>query len=519
MSVTPPFAKPEAPHRFTQIVDASMAAAIAAAAAVFSFWSSIQGISTTPDSAQYLSAAESLARGDGFRIWNGAELTSFPPGYPLIIRVGMLLGVTAETSARMIGVVAVAAVVFATGHLASIVTGRRINSLVSLVTALVPYVLYISTWIYAESIFAACILLAAIALTKVVQSGGRSTPWMVVMVIGTWMSCALRYAGYAVIAACCLALLWMPAPLKRRLRSATSYGVWAIVAPVVIVGHNVWRSDGPGRPRIGPRDDFWSNVVDSVRAIGRWTGPRPSWLSTVGDGSLGMVILILGSLIVALAISSMRSRIESRVIMALITVAGVFLVFIWMSARLVWVSVDQRVLYPMLPILLSIVASAIVLLLSGRSRSWIGAMIVAYVVTTVLLRPQLLQAVRFAHEYPQGYGRPEWTQSKIVDTIRALPTEQVVYSNHPEGVWIHTRRTGINRINSLARQQEESEREYVERLNRSACTEPFLAWIDHDGETAPLDEIVSYARFIEYPTDEGRAGILIPIDASICAER
>src|SRR6185503_14537525 len=68
------------------------------------------GLGVSPDSTQYLSAAEHLLRGDGLRVhwWDeGAQpFTHFPPGFAVSLSFLTGLGLTADASARLINSVA-----------------------------------------------------------------------------------------------------------------------------------------------------------------------------------------------------------------------------------------------------------------------------------------------------------------------------------------------------------------------------------------------------------------------------
>lgn len=102
-----------------------VAAAIVASAFVASFASS-RGMLTTPDSATYLTAADHLAHGKGFTAAVAAETTlaspaeqlrhpdrvvvdGWPPGYSTAIAATILVGLSPTTGARVVNVVATAA--------------------------------------------------------------------------------------------------------------------------------------------------------------------------------------------------------------------------------------------------------------------------------------------------------------------------------------------------------------------------------------------------------------------------
>src|SRR3982751_4064797 len=88
-----------------------------------------------PDAASYLGAAQSLAKGTGYRVpvsdWTAADstakLTHFPPGYPTALALPIVLGATPRQAARIVNAVAAfldfAAVVWLVGSVAGVLTG------------------------------------------------------------------------------------------------------------------------------------------------------------------------------------------------------------------------------------------------------------------------------------------------------------------------------------------------------------------------------------------------------------
>ena len=82
--------------------EAVAVAALAVLAIVVSLLVSYGQPLITPDSADYLSGAESLARGDGYRDFAGESIATFPPGYSAMIAIGIETGLTSSQAAAAV---------------------------------------------------------------------------------------------------------------------------------------------------------------------------------------------------------------------------------------------------------------------------------------------------------------------------------------------------------------------------------------------------------------------------------
>src|SRR6185503_3566465 len=96
----------------------------AAAAGLARFATSFRGPALSPDSAVYLSVAESLARGNGFVQFDGTPYVRWAPLYPFLLSLPARLGLDIDQAARAIGAVCFGLFVF----LNALWLGRRVHS-------------------------------------------------------------------------------------------------------------------------------------------------------------------------------------------------------------------------------------------------------------------------------------------------------------------------------------------------------------------------------------------------------
>src|ERR1019366_7222455 len=98
---------------------------LAASAALMTILATWHGAGLEPDSVAYISSARNLVSGNGLHPVHGSTLTIFPPGYPVILAAGHLVGTDAGTVARILNIVAAPAIVL----LAYVLLSRHIHSM------------------------------------------------------------------------------------------------------------------------------------------------------------------------------------------------------------------------------------------------------------------------------------------------------------------------------------------------------------------------------------------------------
>ncbi len=145
-------------------------AASAMIAAVATLLATAQGPGLGPDSSNYLSAGLDLARNGTLVTFNGTELTMFPPGLPMLVAGGDLLGLSPSTTVRLLNALAFAAIVL----LGSAMLDRHVRSrrLVCCATALIavsPALLGLYEMALTDGLFATVVVLFVLLLEHVVR--------------------------------------------------------------------------------------------------------------------------------------------------------------------------------------------------------------------------------------------------------------------------------------------------------------------------------------------------------------
>src|SRR5690349_11862162 len=170
-----------------------------------------------PDSASYVGAAQSLARGNGYRVpiaawWTAdstAPLAHFPPGYPTAIALPMMARVAPVQSARFVN----AAAAFIDVAVATLLIAQVSGLVTALIAALAilvmrPFVLaHLS--ILSEPLFLAELVatLAVMVATTTVDGRERLQRVLLAGLLGA-LTTLTRYAGIAIGGAVVIWMLW-----------------------------------------------------------------------------------------------------------------------------------------------------------------------------------------------------------------------------------------------------------------------------------------------------------------------
>jgi 4-amino-4-deoxy-L-arabinose transferase-like glycosyltransferase len=190
------------------------------------------------DSTEYIEAGRNFAQGRGFVTWPyGAEgfgeefvsLTSFPPGFPFLVAIGVRLGASAPDAATWIPRLFFVALPLLLYAVLRSVLGRAGALAAAVISSFTPSVAYHAMCALSDVPFLAAVLLGFLALFRGVRSArGR---WVLLAGVLAGLATAIRNAGYAIPAAVVAALV-----LGGEIRRLPHYllGYAAGYAPVVV---------------------------------------------------------------------------------------------------------------------------------------------------------------------------------------------------------------------------------------------------------------------------------------------
>lgn len=414
------------------------------AALMMSWWATRWGAGATPDSHQYLSAAASLARNGGLETFTGEPLTQFPPGYPIVLRIVMLAGLSWQTSARVLCALTAAALVVAAAVLAGRAVASRGLQLAVVTTATIaPALTTINRMAWTEPLFSLVLVTIAIVVVGL-ASGDSASPErsIAALVALTGLAVLLRYAGLGLIPGVAVALAVTSSGRREPWRRVAAYTAGSCVVPAVLFTRNLAVSGDVGGPPLPARGSVFGDITTMLESLGAGVLPRSG-----PDSPLSFAV---GALVVAtltLLVTAAWRRDSRRDLAALSAIGVAFAVHLLVSARLTWVSIGTRMLSPLVILLAVIVAAAIdrSRIRTARARRTANTAIAASLaIVMVGWTLSSVDATVTAHERGAG-GTASlfWRRPTLVSDLAAIPVDATVISNEGGSVWHVTGRRPV----------------------------------------------------------------------------
>lgn len=448
-----------------------------------------RGPGTNPDSANYLSAGLSLAAGRGLTTFGGSTLTIFPPGLPAVVAMGEWAGIGAEWTVRILNSGAFGATVLMGYFLLRRHVSRRevVVSGTCLLAVSAP-LLTMAEMTWTEPTFIALCL----GLVLILEQLLRSETWerwlpAVVLVVGS--AFLFRYAGVSLLVVVGATVLfgsqsrcgWLVAMRRAAICTAAS-----MVIPVAWMLRN--RSiDGT---LMGPRSPSVDGPVETaarfVATIGRWILPDPA--PVVAQFAVGVVLAGCVAYGSYLALKRYRSTADiSEVsktdrVTALVTFSAVYGAYL-VAAQLTTAfdKIGNRLMSPLLP-------PVIVLVMVGVDRAWtaweerqrVSAGRSIMIVLALLVIVHATFFVRHAWESSNegvGYTSRTWMRSDLIRAVDDLPSDAVLYTNAPGGLWVGTGREPLYQAPPRRAYRSDIVMEVpADFLRNVNCADVYLAW-------------------------------------------
>ena len=406
-----------------------------------------------PDAASYLGAAQSLAKGDGYRVpisnWIEADstsaLTHFPPGYPTAIALPIVLGARPTDAARIVNAIAVFVDVALALWLVASVAGFVAGVGVALALLAMPPFVEVHLSVLSEPMFLACIVGALVAMVSAARQRDERALLQRALIAGSAAAVAMitRYAGAAVVAAACLWMLSIPGTPTVRVRRA----VIASIPAIALLGSWIIRvhiTSGVTEIRsIAAYGGFSNALRMAFDTIVDWVVPLMSdqslpgreWIASLGILALGYVIL-RGFKIATDSVG--RSAIRAGLTIAVCYVA------VLLASRLLAdpnIPFDNRLLSPLF--VLVVIVAGIAIREWWAERSLFARVGCAILVMTWFLASATVtqDEVSWTLENGQDFAQEQWSKSALLDWARSHAVRQALYTNWPAAVVFHLHRT------------------------------------------------------------------------------
>ena len=245
--------------------------ALAGAGLVFALHGG-RGVLLDWDSVNYISVADSLLAGEGFRQFNGLVYRDWPPLYPLLLAGPGLLGIDPYPWAEWLSALAFALTIFIAGQwLRRRLTSRWLLLWGCLAIALAYPLARQASFALTETIFILFALLALRAAERFLDRERRSA--LLGAALFTGLALLTRYLGVSLVVAIILLLaLQGGVPLRQRARHIALYGLlalaplgWWLLRNYLLLGTLTGR---PAYDAVTPAE----SIGQTLGVLAEWTG-------------------------------------------------------------------------------------------------------------------------------------------------------------------------------------------------------------------------------------------------------
>jgi hypothetical protein len=420
------------------------AAVAGAALAVATPW----GLGISPDSAVYIGAARSLARGHGLTLpadsGTFAPIVHYPPLYPGLLAVLSLGGSDAIAAAKWINVLLFFGNVFLAGVVVYSATGLVLASVTTACLAATAFpMMLIHSMAWSEPLF---VLLQSLGILFLLLYFWHSTcRSLLAAAVAMGLSILGRYAGLSLVASGMLGILFLGAAgIKQRLRDA---GIFLAVG-LVPIGLWVIRNQRVGgtatNRTIGFHPAGFDQISDFIDTVGSWflafwvSSREIQLLSLCGVAFAGLLVWLLSQTIVARAESTFTERLKAVLFLTTFVVANyLLLLFVSISLLDVQIPLDSRMLSPCyIPSVLFVVSG--VTFLTRREQKSLSSRLIVPVLALSAMGIQLpasLNWLRQLHWEGVGYSSRPWKESETIKRLATLSPSHSIYSNAPDVVY------------------------------------------------------------------------------------
>ncbi len=412
-------------------------------------------IGVSPDSCNYLAAAESLRNGLGLQDCTGEPFRHWPPLYPAILSwFPCSLVETAEAARRL------NAVLYALNALLLWRLCRALSA-DSKGFAFLACGLFLFSgsagmvhWMaWSEPLFLFFLMLCFLFFYASLKSESRIPVFLLGVAAGS--ACLTRYVGVVLLPSVAVSLLFfdVPRPFKRRLQRTTGFLATASVFPawwlgraLVIYGTATDRTLAWHRPGLGHVKSAFGTLVDFIAP---WFADFSSPYGALAGAALLFAAAVLGFRLTACAVKAHRTRRCSDQEAAGVSLLVLIAVFATSYAALLVLSitladattpVDLRMLAPEEIALLLLLAGAWGMSASHPHAGSTRKAVVLVLLASLALRLPYTWIVRRSGRWME-FNSATWRGSPTVQAAATLGGTRPAVTNSPEVMWflVHRR--------------------------------------------------------------------------------
>lgn len=287
-----------------------------------------------------------------------------------------------------------------------------------------------------------------------------------------------RYSGIALIPLGAIIVARYARPTRRieRCRLAIRFAVVASVVPVLLMLRNLSADSTLMGARSPSADSIISSLHMVASTIGRWATFEAS--ETVAPNRLGVVIVSV-VLVAAIwhSIVTPQSRVAPLAIYAVGYLASVVLAQVSTALDVI----GSRLLSPLFVPFVLILSVQFSNVVRSRGVGWRGfRTVIAVTAAGSLLVASLSSLVDLSvrsSRHGIGFSTDGWRRSSLAHAAARLPSDSLIYSNQPGGLWVTVRREPILVAPERTAWRSDALKPISPGFLRDAtCSQTYLAW-------------------------------------------
>ena len=378
------------------------------------------GFIVSPDSVYYLMGAEGFRRGLGFVSFEaGGEtgiISHWPSMYSLFLTV---------LSPAVIGYLALLLSALIVQFMVLHATEQwDISLLAGLLVITSPVVLKFSTFVLSDMLFVAILL--SILLILYIYGYRRDDRLLLLLILLSVLLVLTRYAGLFISAVLFVYLWRSRCRLWKNLLVSSSpiiaYGAWKFY----LFSHHTHETR-----HIIFHPPSTLHLSTFFQTLVKFVSYSPEVIS-------GFIVFLLFLVVVLLLLFAKRRSLSERarnlLFLSALTIA-IYLLFLLVSITFFdfYTLPDERILLPLYPLSIILIASFVYAYPEMVSWSIMGALLILNLLNLPHLREERLSPF-------SGYNAPGYASLKVLQYVSRLPADAIIYSNAPDLIWYHTRK-------------------------------------------------------------------------------
>lgn len=454
------------------------------------------GVGQSADSVAYLSTAQSLARGNGFTLWDGRPYADWPPLYPSILAVLRLTGAQLPAAVRWLNALTFGAIILVAARVFRHGFSRRVSYGVFCGAVVASYpLLSIHVMAWSEPLFVLLVLAALAALIRFLQQNAWF--WLALVIALCALAALQRLAGFSLVAAVAIALLlWSGRTARQRIRDAALTSTIALLPLALWTVRNVLLTGTLAGERAARLVSPGTVAIQLTDTLSTWFIPHvvPTLLRAIALA--GLVILVFWLSLrkgVHQGSPAPVPEIVGKVMVLWTIVYCSFVAGIALMTRTE--AVDERLLSPAYVPFIYVLIHSLENAAASRAPTWFSprrmGRVYSVVICLWLIYPAAWTLRHVAEWNAHGsspYDNARWSQSATLQWLTDHDLPQPVFSNHPEAIYVR-----LNRTAALSPEAMESYPRAIERWGGSRTAH--LIWFDQASEGRAIHALSRLAEW------------------------